>query len=340
MARRTVPFLMSTLFAVPALGAEQALPTTEPPVVPLPLEQYDNDKLSGGPSKDGIPSIDDPRFWSVDRADAFLEDEDRVIGVYRNGKARAYPQRILVWHEIVNDTIAGDPVAVTYCPLTGTALGFERGETELGVSGRLVNSNLIMYDRATDSFWPQILGTAINGPLAGEGLEEFRVFWTTWENWRDRHPDTEVLSSDTGFVRNYRHDPYGDYTPVSGYYAEDSGTIFPVQHEDDRYPNKREVFGFRSSNGAVAVDLDHLAEEGSLTVENGDNHYLVLHDAGLDTAWVYRGDDPIDVPEGIEFNAAGPSHAALDSLEAVNGFEAMWFAWVAFYPDTQVIDGS
>lgn len=89
------------------------------------------------------------------------------------------------------------------------ALGFERGETEFGVSGMLVNSNLIMYDRATDSYWPQILGTAVQGPHRGDGLRQIRVFWTTWERWRSRHPDTRVLSPDTRHMRNYRQDPYG-----------------------------------------------------------------------------------------------------------------------------------
>lgn len=172
-----------------------------------------------GPGKDGIPAIDDPAFQAAAEADAWLDDGDRVVGLYHDGEARAYPQSILVWHEIVNDTVAGENIAVTYCPLTGTALGYLRGETTLGVSGRLVNSNLIMFDRASDSLWPQILSAGIGGPHEGQGLEEVRVVWTTWGRWRERHPDTRVLTTDTGYLRNYNRDPYGGYKPVRGYYA-------------------------------------------------------------------------------------------------------------------------
>lgn len=208
-------------------------PYDRPLLLPHSLANYRQARRHGGPGKDGIPSIDEPQFWSADDADAFLDGGDVVIGLYRDGVARAYPQRILVWHEIVNDRMAGKPVSVTYCPLTGTALGFERGDTELGVSGKLVNSNLVMYDRATGSEYPQILAAGIAGPAAGRGLDELRVIWTTWDRWRSRHPETEVLSTDTGHIRNYRRDPYGRYNPPGGYYAPDSSRLFPVLNEDD-----------------------------------------------------------------------------------------------------------
>lgn len=156
-----------------------------PPVLPEPTGSVMHDLAafrqavrSGGPPKDGIPSIDQPRFVAADAVD--LDDAARIIGLYHRGEARAYPQRILVWHEIVNDEVAGEALSITYCPLTGTALGFKRGDTEFGVSGRLVNSNLVMYDCATQSEWPHMLGGAIAGELAGRGLEELRLFWTTW----------------------------------------------------------------------------------------------------------------------------------------------------------------
>lgn len=326
--------------AVPTLvSADGLLPVTDPAFLPLSPENYVEDMRSGGPSKDGIPSIDQPEFWSATRGDEYLAPTDRVIGVYQEGEARAYPQRILVWHEIANDTVGGVNIAVTYCPLTGTALGFKRDETELGVSGRLVNSNLVMYDREAGSLWPQILGAAINGPYEGRGLEQLRVVWTTWEQWRERHPETKVLSTDTGYVRNYRRDPYGDYTPISGYYEPSSERIFPVQNEDGRYPPKREFFGFRTGAGGVAVDMDYLAAQGAIALEHGDHHYLVLHDDGLGTAWVFRGDEALDPPQEVAYGPDGPRHESLDGLEPVNGFEAMWFAWVAFYPQTRVIDG-
>ncbi|WP_303908217.1 DUF3179 domain-containing (seleno)protein [Thiohalomonas denitrificans] len=136
----------------------------QPLAAPLavPLESYESSVVAGGPGRDGIPSIDKPRFIPPEEADRYLSSDDIVFGVTLNGQAKAYPRGILVWHEVVNDRIGDRTISITYCPLTGTALGFERGDTTLGVSGQLVNSNLILYDRATESLWPQILSTAIS----------------------------------------------------------------------------------------------------------------------------------------------------------------------------------
>jgi len=320
----------------------QGLPVAEHAFMPAIPQAYVEASLSGGPPKDGIPSIDDPRFWSSQEADRHFNDDDRVVGVYINGEARAYPQRILVWHEIVNDTVGGKPISVTFCPLTGTALGFLRGDSELGVSGRLVNSNLIMYDRATDTEWPQILGAGIKGPHAGKGLQETRVVWTTWQRWKQRHPDTRVLNTETSFIRSYRRDPYGSYTPVGGYYADHAQPIFPVMHESERYPPKREIFGFRTSDGhAVAVDRVHLARQEIIEHVRDGIRYLIVHDPGLDTGWVFRDRQGSAVlPAHLSFSVSGPDAPELSDWEAINGFEAMWFAWFAFYPDTEVLDGN
>ncbi|MFY0992079.1 DUF3179 domain-containing protein [Halomonas sp. C05BenzN] len=321
----------------PALAAPPGL---DPPSVPVAysFEAFREAVRSGGPGKDGIPSIDRPRFQPA--GEATLEEGDRVIGVYYRGQARAYPQRILVWHEIVNDELGGEALSITYCPLTGTALGFKRGETDLGVSGKLVNSNLVMYDRATDSEWPQILGVAIDGPLEGQGLEEFRVFWTTWGAWQARHPETEVLTDETGFVRNYRRDPYGSYNPLGGYYAPDSRRLFPVMNRDDRFPPKTEVFGLRGPEGALAITRESLREEGVVDVALGERRYTVIHDPELDTGWAFHNPGGVEIqPAGLDYTAEGVSGPGIDSLEAVNGFEAMWFAWAAFYPDTHLYEG-
>lgn len=314
-----------------------APPTTEPMLIAQETSVYRRARLDGGPGKDGIPSIDRPRFRNTSWADGFLHDDDRVVGIYRNGRARAYPQRILVWHEIVNDSFGEDGVAVTYCPLTGTALGFDRGETELGVSGKLVNSNLVMYDRATDTEYPQILAAGIDGELVGHGLREVRVIWTTWGRWKARHPDTEVLTTRTGSLRNYRRDPYGSYRPLEGYYLPDSRPIFPVLSEDGRYPPKHEVLGFRDGVEAVAVEPEALRAAGMVEFEGTRGRYVVIHDPGLDTGWVFRGEGEIEA-DSISFGPDGPEFAGRETFEPINAFEAMWFAWAAFYPDTHVID--
>jgi hypothetical protein len=313
------------------------------------FEALRDEVLSGGPPKDGIPSIDEPRFWTADEADAELRAENVVFGLVRNGEVTAYPQKILAQHEIVNDEAGDEPVAVTYCPLTGTAMGFERGETTFGVSGNLVNNNLVMYDRETDSRWPQVLATAISGKFEGESLREFRLVWTTWECWKEAHPDTKVLSEDTGYVRNYENDPYGSYVPEpSGYYVRDA-TLFPPLRSDDRFPNKHVVMGSRTGTGRIAFDKSSLREEGLLSGSAGGTAYLAAYDAALDTAYVYRNPEEASFEYGGERDernerdepvvaADGTSYAPADlPLDRVYTFDAMWFAWSGFYPSTEVV---
>jgi len=323
-------------------ASRAAPPEGSPKLQSAPASAFLDNMKSGGPPKDGIPSIDRPVFWSADEASSYLDGGDIVFGVYRNGEAKAYPQRVLVWHEITNDTVGGDPVSVTYCPLTATAIGFHRGETTLGVSGRLINSNMVMYDRATDSFFPQILATGIRGPLEGKPLSELRVVWTTWDRWRERHPETKVLSTETGFARNYRRDPYGSYNPVRGYYAPSSRPMFPPMNEDRLFPPKQMVLGFRTDDVAVAVVREALRSEGILRTEHEGTHFTIVHDPGLDTGWVYASSEPVELSlSDISFGPEGPQAEALAELEPVNAFDALWFAWAAFYPDTAVLgDGA
>ena len=326
----------TALGAVPLAAAVAPYPTlANGRLLPREPQVYGDSMMSGGPPKDGIPAIDNPRFWQAEQADGFLDGGDIVFGLVENGIARAYPQRILVWHEIVNDVVGDLGLAVTYCPLTGTAIAFERAQTEFGVSGRLVNSNLIMFDRDTDTWFPQVLAIGIQGPHRSEALVERPVVWTTWERWRALHPETDVLSTDTGFARNYNRDPYGAYNPRSGYYAPDSGTMFPLMHTDARFPPKSEVIGARTAEAAVAFPLGRLREAGRVEIEANGTVFTALYDEALDTGYVFRGRSDATA----EIGGAGPqvvSWAAGDALEPVNSFQAMWFAWAAFYPKTAV----
>lgn len=299
-------------------------------------ESLRDNTVNGGVSKDGIPSIDDPSF--ADAGDAELNDDDPVFGVVGNGEARAYPQYVLVWHEIVNDTIGDQPVAVTYCPLTGTAQGFERGETEFGVSGRLVNSNLVMYDRATDSEWPQMLATAIDGPFKGQSLREFRVVWSTWESWRDAYPEMRVLTEETGYTRRYGSDPYGSYSPADGYYTSDN-TMFSPLVEDDRDHPKEVVIGTRTPEGALAFNKSALLDARVLTGEIGGTEHVAVADPALETGYVYTDSDGITIePDGEGYQMDGESYDADGlPLDAALAFDAMWFAWAGFYPDTNYV---
>ncbi|MBI4114486.1 MAG: DUF3179 domain-containing protein [Candidatus Niyogibacteria bacterium] len=279
--------------------------------------------ISGGPPKDGIPSIDEPIYTSAEEADEWLLSQDIVFGIDYKGLTAAYPQRIVVWHEIVNVKIGGEDVSLTYCPLTGTAIGF-KGEyasgisSEFGVSGKLINSNLLMYDRKSDSYWPQILGTAITDPAKGIRLEEFPVVWTTWEKWKQAHPDTLILSQDTGFFRNYGEngDPYGSYVRENrGYYSSDRLLFEPI-HTDSRLHPKEVVVGIRDAEGrTLAILKNKLRTEKIIEASLGDSTVVVTYDQELD---FYK--------------------ARIKETDTwINAFDAMWFSWAAFYPNTELV---
>ncbi|EMA10353.1 Protein of unknown function [Haloarcula vallismortis] len=300
------------------------------------IETLEENIVSGGVRKDGIPAIDDPTF--ADTPPEGLAPDDPVFGVARDGEAKAYPQYILVHHEIVNDTIAGDAVAVTYCPLTGTAQGFERGPVEFGVSGRLVNSNLTMYDRGTDSWWPQMLATAITGPLTDESLREFRVTWTTWDRWSSAYPETTALTEDTGFQRRYGVDPYGQYNEKRGYYSS-TRTLFEPLHGDSRAHPKAVVIGTRTETGALAFDKEALLRQRVLTGRIDDTPYVAVADTDLETGYAYANPESLSVTASDDGYTIGGTAYDADSLpmDRALSFDAMWFAWAGFYPESAYV---
>jgi hypothetical protein len=308
--------------------------------VPYEFETLVAESLDGGVGKDGIPSVEEPSYRPI--SEVTYAERLPVFGVEHGGDARAYPQHILSHHEIVNDEIDGEPVSVTYCPLTGTAQGFRRGDTSFGVSGRLVNSNLIMYDRGTESWWPQMLATAIDGPMTGATLDEFRVVWTTAEAWAARHPDSLVMTDDTGFLRRYENDPYGSYAPLGGYYAQDR-TMFPALAPRKEGHAKSVVIGARTGRGAVAFDKQTLLDDRVLTGTVGESgeRVVAVADTGLSTGYVYRNPDDLTVEsDGNGYRIGGESDGfAADGLplDSVLAFDAMWFAWAGFYPDTAFV---
>ena len=266
--------------------------------------------LSGGPPRDGIPAIDTPHFVSAATA-TFLRGSDRVLGIRHHGVIKAYPVAILNWHEIVNDTLAGEPVVVTYCPLCGTGIAYlarARGqELTFGVSGLLYNSDVLLYDRKTRSLWSQLLHQAVSGPMKGEELEAIPLEHTRWSEWRQRYPDTLVLSTNTGYHRDYSRSPYMGY--------EKSRKIwFPVQAQDDRYHPKEPVLG-------VEFDGDFKAYP-----------FVELGKASADVHDTLAGRKIIVSYDRIN-HAATASLENGDRLPAVTSY---WFAWYAFHPDTGV----
>jgi hypothetical protein len=175
--------------------------------------------LSGGPPKDGIPSIDDPDFQSTNEADEWLEDREPVVFVQVGDDARAYPIQILIWHEIVNDVIGGEPLLVSFCPLCNTAIAFKRtfnGQVlDFGTTGRLRYSNLIMYDRQTETWWQQATGNAIAGEFTGAQLELYPAAIISWADFKNLHPNGRVLSRNTGYSRDYGKNPYFGYDDIN-----------------------------------------------------------------------------------------------------------------------------
>ena len=308
----------------------------------IPLDKI----LSGGPPKDGIPSIDDPVFGAADAA--FVSDSDIVLGVEINGEAKAYPLFILVWHEIVNDVVGGVPVSVTYCPLCYTNQVFERtigGQAvEFGVSGKLYNSNLLMYDRLTDSYWSQALGQAVVGELAGERLEIVPFDVIAWRDWKSLHQDTLVLSTDTGHIRAYNADPYEDY------FASDR-VIFPLTNRDGRLPPKTVILGFESGGEykaysqqdveSMRIINDHVSGKPILLASMYEDNARAFERTigGQVLEFVYEDGRILDAGTRSEWNYDGVAVSgdyAGQSLNRIGFSPGFWFEWAAFHPETQL----
>lgn len=267
-----------------ALRGDRDNPDFPPPVVDP------NDILSGGVHPDGIPPIDNPQFASVQDTE-YLSNSEGIIAVEVNGEVRGYPIQILIWHEIVNDTIDGVPVSVTYCPLCNSAVVFHRelgGQIlDFGTSGELYQSALVMYDRQTESLWAHFTGQAIVGQYSGQELELIPAQTLSYRQFVERFPDALVLTTDTGNPRSYGLNPYVGYDDA----ATDPFGGFLSQAVDDRLPPKTRIVGVMGQTGPTAVLLEDLANVGVVhlpeTSETGsaaERPVVVWHQAGLNSA--------------------------------------------------------
>lgn len=329
----------------------------------VPLEEI----RSGGPPPDGIPPIDQPVFESVEKADEWLEPQDPVQVFELGDDARAYPLAILTFHEIVNDVVAEEPVVVTYCPLCNSGLVFKRtvdGETlDFGTSGRLWNSNLVMYDRATRSLWSQFTGEAIVGERLGQELERLPMQIVSWDEYRTSWPDGRVLSRDTGENRPYGENPYSGYDSSASPFLFNGETGGPL-------PQMERVVTLGGEEDPVAYPLPLLTKERVLSDEVAGEPIVVLWSPGTASAL-----DTSDIPQGKDVGATGVFRPSVDGqdltfepdgkedfrdtqtnstwtvlgravagplegeqLERVAHDDTFWFVQFAFRPGTRVVE--
>jgi hypothetical protein len=320
----------------------------------IPRDQVFN----GGPGKDGIPALTEPEFIPAGSAD-YLQEDDLVIGFVQGDDARAYPHSILDWHEIVNDRIGEADIAITYCPLTGTGIGWNReidGQvTTFGVSGLLYNSNLIPYDRGTDSNWSQIRLDCVQGKLKGRQAETFPMLETTWSTWKQIYPETQVISANTGYNRNYGQYPYGNYR------SDNDLLLFPVSNEDDRIPSKERVLGIIGSGDVRVYRFEEFGDELGLLHDTLGGESVVIAGNRKDNFMLAFINDPGDGTrlslhpvhdkypvvmsdeEGNMWDVHGRAVAGPridEQLGVLPSFMGYWFSFAAFYSELTIYGSS
>ncbi len=359
----------ATHMVVPTILPTEPLPDGAPAEFKTDFSKHSvpySEIFSGGPPKDGIPAIDDPKFVSVTEADAWLKPVEPVILLQIDDDARAYPIQILIWHEIANDLVGGVPVAVTFCPLCNTAIVFERkidGRVlDFGTTGRLRYSNLIMYDRQTESWWQQAEGNAIAGEYTGKQLKFLPASIIAWSDFKTNYPDGKVLSRDTGFNRSYGRNPYYGYDDVNN-----PPFLYRGPKTPDVLPPVARVLTVDLNLDAVAYPYNVLQDKHVINDTVGGQSIVVMWIAGtasaLDQTTVAGGRDVgaanvyareldgqtltfefdgthiIDQETRSGWDVLG--HAingkltgkALTPIVAINHF---WFSWAAFKPQTRI----
>jgi hypothetical protein len=325
-----------------------------------------SDILSGGPPKDGIPAIDNPLFISVSEGDEYLQDLEPVIFFQLGEDVRAYPLQVLTWHEIVNDVVDGRPVAITFCPLCNTAIAFDAAfdgqELDFGTTGRLRFSNLIMYDRQTETWWQQATGEGIAGEYAGEQLTFLPAAIIGWVEFKENFPDGRVLSNETGFRREYGRNPYAGYDNINN-----SPFLFRGPETPGVLPAMARVLTVDLEGEAVAYPYELLQEQAVINDSISGREVVVFWQPGtasaLDSSRIAEGDDVgagvsfsrqvdnqvltfsmddgmiVDDQTGSEWDVFGKAlsgELAGTHLEPVVSVNHFWFSWAAFKPETRI----
>jgi hypothetical protein len=321
--------------------------------------------FSGGPPRDGIPPLDNPSFISAEEAAGEVAANEPVVVFEHEGQARAYPLAILMWHEIVNDEVSGKPVTITFCPLCNTALAFDRrldGHLlDFGTSGLLRHSDLVMWDRQTESLWQQVTGEAIVGELAGERLTFVPASILSFDEFRATYPSGSVLAQQTGFGRNYGANPYVHYDAPGNRPFLYSGTV------DDRLPAMERVVGVAIADEAVAYPFSLLAAQRVVNDEVGEQPLVIFYSpatlSALDQAVIeqsaavgsavpydprvgehhltFEWDGGVfrDQQTGSAWDVTGRAiegEMAGTRLAVISHANHFWFAFQAFYPQSRV----
>jgi hypothetical protein len=312
-----------------------------------------NEVRDGGPGKDGIPALTNPNLISAQQA-GYLNDNDLVMGYIDGDDARAYPHKILDWHEIINDDTDNESFAVIYCPLTGTGVAWDRkleGQTTTyGVSGLLYNSNVIPYDRLTNTNWSQLLLMAVNGELAATQSVNHHLVETTWATWQQMYPETKVVSTNTGHNRSYGNYPYGNY-------RTNESLLFPVSNNDSRLPRKTRVLGiiknekakayrFTTFPGEPSLITDVFEGEEIVVIGSSTRNFIVafsrqLADGSMLEVQAVQNQLPA-VMEGSDgtrwdvFGRAISGPRAGEQLTALDQMMGYWFSFPAFYQGVDI----
>jgi Protein of unknown function (DUF3179) len=327
----------------------------------VPLSEFQ----SGGPPRDGIPPVDDPEPTAQADADEWLSEREPVLVVEVGDRVRGYPVQILVWHEIVNDTLGGRPIAVTYCPLCNSSVVFDRrvrGRTlTFGTTGNLRNSDLVMWDRQTESWWQQLTAEAVVGKLTGTRLAVLPSQTLSWADFKRLYPEGDVLSRETGVQRDYGRNPY------EGYDQPDSAPLLFEGNTDERLPPKERVVAVFGGRETLVVPFSRLAREPVVHLEVGHRPVVVFYKPGvvspLDArtiadsrdvgtaaafdrmvggrtlSFVRRGDGFVDSETGSRWDIAGRAvdgDLAGTRLQPVRHDQQFWFALAAFVPDARI----
>jgi len=315
----------------------------------------ESEVFDGGPGKDGIPAISNPSFVSNSSIN-YMKDDDLIIGVKFNGEVRGYPHPILDWHEIINDQIGDNYYSLTYCPLTGSAINYNRdlngNITTFGVSGFLYNTNLIPYDRGSNSNWSQMKLLCVNGNLKGKSAETYLSIETNWATWKRIFPNAKVVSTNTGYNRNYGNYPYGSY-------KSNNSLLFPISNSNNKLPKKERVHGiihnnktiafrFNSFNNGISAISKVVENKNIIIIGSKSDNFIVSYYTGLSagtslTFESVQNSLPIILVDnqGNKWNifgevVSGPRLG--QKLEPTNSYIAYWFAWATFYPNIEVIE--